>query len=54
MYISYAMFHERVHVVAGRSSVSLFQAVGDEDTRLKAREKLAEREKWKTEGKESL
>ena len=34
------MFYERVHVVAGRSSVSLFQAVGDEDTKVKGTRKV--------------
>ena len=40
MYINYAMFYERVYVVAGRSSWSLFQAVGDEDPKVKGTRKV--------------
>ena len=48
MYINYAMFYERVYVVAGRSSLSLFQAVGDEDPKVKGTRKVGGAGKMKS------
>ena len=48
MYISYAIFYERVYVVAGRSSLSLFQAVGDEDPKVKGTRKVGGAGKMKS------